>query len=89
MLGPGIDLRRAVLYSLSGGLLAVAFGVFGCEAAQAAPMPVDSDGVSHARSEGASRPPASKGSAKTEPAKSKPAPSGGDTGKRQEAQPKT
>jgi pretoxin HINT domain-containing protein/nucleic acid/nucleotide deaminase of polymorphic system toxin len=51
VLRPGSDLRRAVLYSLSGGVLAVAFGMFGCATAQASLMPLDVDGVSHAQSD--------------------------------------
>lgn len=88
VLSPGSDLRRAVLYSLSGGLLAVAFGMFGCATAQAAPMPVDADGVSHARSEGRAQPPANSGAGKRELAGNtgnKPTPRGGDSGKQPKA----
>ncbi|MEU4519320.1 hypothetical protein AB0F52_11470 [Amycolatopsis sp. NPDC024027] len=83
VLSPGIDLRRAVLYSLSGGLLTVAFGMFGCATAHAAPMPVDADGVSHARSERGSPPPVSNGGVKKETAKSAGSKST-SSGKRQE-----
>jgi hypothetical protein len=88
VLSPGSDLRRAVLYSLSGGLLAVAFGMFGCATAQAAPMPVDADGVSHARSEGRAQSPANSGAGKKDLAGNtgnKSTPSGGDSGKQPKA----